>query len=85
MKITIEFDSENPEDMERHDEMMKASKYRSVIDRVSNEIFRPAREHGYSDRNVERLMVECGDKADELVGELERLYCEILSEYGIDD
>jgi len=91
MKITLEFDSNNEDDMERYETMMKASKYQAVIESVRNEIFRPARKHGYPDSNINKLIEDCGvtheqyGRGEEIISKLEEIWGEILERYEIKD
>jgi hypothetical protein len=91
MKITLEFDSDNEDDMERYKDMMNATKYKCVIDSASNEIFRPARKHGYSDETIRNLIANSGENEDgynngvELIGQLEEMWYNLFREYNLED
>jgi len=60
MKTTIEFDL--PEDREDLDLALKAGALYSSLWDVSQKVFRPARKHGYSNPQLQKLL----DKLDDL-------------------
>jgi hypothetical protein len=55
---------------------------------IQQEIFRPARKHGYSDPKLHKMIEEApegqGNTICEAIGILEEKFCEILNEYNID-
>lgn len=71
-----------PEEQSEFDLATRASSMAIAIEAIGNELFRPARKHGYSDPKIVELMEKCGEHAEDLVGELERRYYEILEEYN---
>ncbi|NCY20684.1 hypothetical protein EBX31_01850 [bacterium] len=60
-KVTIEF--ELPEDREALSAVMKSGGMESFIWDVEQEVFRPARKHGYADQEIQGLI----DALDRLV------------------
>ena len=82
-KISIEWtEDENgyfpQEDVDMH---LQASAMRLALWDIAQNIFRPARKHGYSDPKLEALLT---DQSADLVGLLEEKFYEILAERGID-
>lgn len=96
-KATLEFSL--PEEQEEFETATKAADYKLALWDVAQEIFRPARKHGYSDAAVQKVL----DKADEeivvtdvggfkyeigagseLISILEQKFYEILRERGIE-
>jgi len=71
--------------------MLKSGSMCALIAEVTNQIFRPARKHGYPDKEIEALIDACGEDKDgysigcELIGKLERKYYELLKEYDLDE
>lgn len=59
MKATLTFDL--PDEKEEFDLATNAGRYRSALWEVSQAVFRPARKHGYSHRDINQLL-ECLDK-----------------------
>jgi hypothetical protein len=55
-----------------------------ALDRISDELFRPARKNGYSDVSFQELIDKIGDDAYELIHYLERRFNEILADEKID-
>jgi hypothetical protein len=55
-----------------------------ALDRVANEIFRPARKHGYSDIMIQQIIDKVGDDAVDLIGLLEQKFWHILADEKID-
>jgi hypothetical protein len=71
-----------PEEQEEFDTVSKAGDFKSALWDVAQEVFRPARKHGYSDTKIQK---ELEDKdAFELVGLLEAKFYEILSQHNIE-
>lgn len=73
MKATLEFDL--PEDKDDLLLALNATKYTIALDEIGNQVFRPARKHGYSNPLVQTLI----DKLNDLV---ETLPTEVLQEKG---
>jgi hypothetical protein len=89
MKIVMEFDSENFEDMELHKIMLKANAAHAVIHEIRQQLFRPARKHGYDDPELNKLIDDSGMTQDGytrgsmIVEALEKRFGEILEEYDV--
>ena len=62
-KATISFSI--PEETQEFKDAVHVQDYKCVISAVEEEIFRPARKHGYSDRNIQELV----DAIDKLIEE----------------
>lgn len=69
-----------PEDREDMEQALKAGAMRSALWDISQEVFRPARKHGYSDAGLEQLTQ---DQID-VIAKLEEKFSSILTGYGID-
>jgi hypothetical protein len=82
LKITVDVDDN--EDRALLHRTINASTAYSALDDIRNLVFRPARKHGYMDKQIDDLLTELGDKGLELVGLLEKQYLEVLSDNGID-
>jgi len=71
--------------------MLKAQDMVSALSEIANDIFRPARKHGYNDREINELIDKCGTDKDgdyygpELIGLLEDKFYIIMNERGIND
>lgn len=97
MKATLTFNL--PEERDEFDTAVNADNYRLALFEISQQVFRPARKHGYSDIRIQTLI----DKLDtvkvpamdgytedevgggtELISALEKLFYEILQEVGIE-
>lgn len=59
MKATLTFNL--PEEKEEFDLATNANRYASSLWEVSQEVFRPARKHGYPQKDI-NLLLECLDK-----------------------
>lgn len=96
MKGTLSFNL--PEEQEEFRTACDAGKYKYVLWEIAQQVFRPARKHGYCDNSLQELL----DKVDEitvpahegdivyetgagteLVSRLEKLFYQILEEEGI--
>jgi hypothetical protein len=77
-----------PEESTEFDMASNAGSYAAAIETMSNEIFRPARKHGYQDPYIQILLDEVNEKTEgkgtELVSLLEGLFHGIKSSYDID-
>ena len=62
---------------------LKASSYQQALYKVAQEIFRPARKHGYDNAKLQALMND-NPASYEIVGMLEDLFFEIVKEEDID-
>lgn len=54
-KVTLEFDMEDPLSKEAYQECVNAGLYAQLIIAVEEDIFRPARKHGYTGTNASEL------------------------------
>jgi hypothetical protein len=79
--VTIKFNL--PEEQYEMDTALKGSAYRYVLDRITQEVFRPARKHGYPDQKIQTVMDEV-ERSSEIVGLLEDLCYKILKEEDVD-
>jgi len=88
MKAILEFDLNDPEDREAHELAVSAPKLKRALEDVRNEIFRPARKHGYSESSIQSLMDTATPIPEgttyALVDLLECKFNEILREHGVD-
>jgi hypothetical protein len=75
MKANLQFTL--PEEQDEFNLAIKAGKLYSALFRIRQEIFRPARKHGYSDERLQKLEADVIKSAD-LIGGLEDLFNEIL-------
>jgi hypothetical protein len=82
MKTVIEFNL--PADREDLDIALNAGALYSALFDVRNEIFRPARKHGYNTKELQDLMTKLGDDGVELIAQLETLFGEILEKNELD-
>jgi hypothetical protein len=60
MKATLSFTL--PEEHDEFEAAVKASDYKLALWEIAQEIFRPARKHGYQDGRIQQVL----DKADEV-------------------
>lgn len=82
-----------PEEREEFETAVKAGDYKLALWDIAQEVFRPARKHGYSDGKIQKLLLDIDHNADvsseygkgtDLVGLLEEKFYEILRERGIE-
>jgi len=81
MKANLEFNL--PEDDMEFKQASKAGAAFAALDDIKNEIFRPARKHGYSDENIRALLEKIGEDGNELIGLLESKLYEILNNHEV--
>lgn len=74
-----------PEEQREFQDAVKASDYYLALWDVSQEVFRPARKHGYSDSEIQKLLQEIPEgKGEELISKLEDMFWEIMKERNIE-
>lgn len=76
----IELDTDERQSVMR---MLKSHDAFMAIDDIGNDLFRPARKHGYPDRKIQGCLEACGENGFELVSLLEDKFYEILEEREI--
>lgn len=84
MKASLHFNL--PEDREEFNNAAKAGEMKSLLYDISQEIFRPARKHGYSDIRMQQFLGEDGMLKTEIVeaiGVLEEMFYDLAKEYEI--
>lgn len=84
MIAILKYNLDKPEDKVDHHLAMQASKLARLLDFVEQEIFRPARKHGYTDTKLQALL-DTTEQGVELIGKLEKLYYEFKRELDIHD
>ncbi len=77
MKAILEYNL--PEDQEDFTRATKALDMELALWDIANEVFRPARKHGYADQELNAL----AENNTELIGLLEQKFYAILEEKGI--
>jgi hypothetical protein len=86
MKAILEFDLTNPEDREQHTRIFQGQLALDFLFDVEQEVFRPARKHGYPDSPIGRRLnqlIESNPEAGEIIGLLEDLYYRTKEESGL--
>lgn len=90
MKATLTF--ELPEEEGEFKQAVAASDIHAALWDVANDVFRPARKHGYPDNRLQKLLqaidaadlgLENKDAGTELIHLLEAKFFEILSDRGV--
>lgn len=83
MKAILEFNL--PDDSEEFKMTSKASAMSSALFNISNEVFRPARKHGYNEADINALLEKLGSDGYELISLLEQKFFSILEEHDVKD
>lgn len=93
MEAILKFNMDEPEDRVEFNRATKAAKAYGALWDISQEIFRPARKHGYPDSNLNELIEKSGDYEDkeygslniatEVISRLETKFYEILENNGV--
>ena len=79
MKATLEFDLDCPEDRLQHRKAIEAADLANFLWDLDQDVFRPARKHGYPDSVIGRRLNELLEQdgaVSEAIGLLESLYFE---------
>ena len=88
MRTEITFMSDEPEDIETIAQMLSVHRVYNALSDIRDEVFRPARKHGYQDADLSALLGEAVPEAEadarhEIIGLLERKFFEILNRHGV--
>jgi hypothetical protein len=78
MKATLEFSL--PEDQDEFKNAVDGWKYKSAMDDVWDELFRPRWKHGYSDQTLEDLRKN--ESVETAIDMLEKMYKEIMDRHA---
>ena len=82
MKAILEFDISDPDDRAEYKMCNDANRAHSALFEIMNEVFRPARKHGYNDVKINALI--SGGETEEAIGALESLAYGIISDHKLD-
>lgn len=80
---TLKFDLSDVDDNIEFTKAVNGYKAYSALFEIGNNIFRPARKHGYINPVTQGLLDKCGDDGAELISRLEDLFHEILEDNDI--
>lgn len=80
-EVILKFKIENSDDEAEVVQALRAEKAFNCLWQISQEIFRPARKHGYSDPKIQAALE--GSNGAHLVGLLEDRFYEILREHDL--
>lgn len=84
MKAILEFNMDDPSDRLEHKRAIAATDAYIALTEIANQVFRPARKHGYSDPVIKTMIERCGEQESaDLIDKLEDRFYEILKERGI--
>ena len=86
MKAILEFNLDDPDDRRSHLEATKAKDTLIFLFDVEQQVFRPARKHGYPDNPIGRRLNELLDTngaTAEVIGLLEDYYWELKNQHGV--
>lgn len=93
MKAVLEFDLSDEDDKELHSMAVRSQDAFRVLSEIRDQIFRPARKHGYDDKKLQKLIDNSGtfDHPDygelsvgpEIIEILEDKFSQLLNEYNV--
>jgi hypothetical protein len=84
IEVTIRFTGETVSEVqEEAQNALKASDYLRALQDIRQEIFRPARKHGYPDTKLNELL-NGDENVAEAIGLLEEKFSDLMREYEID-
>lgn len=88
-KVTIQFNL--PDERDDHYHAMHAAEYHTALWEIANQVFRPARKHGYGDSKINEIIEKLdahypdgGEGATELIGLLEEKFYKIIRQYNVE-
>lgn len=74
-----------PEEHEEFEIAQKGGDYKFALWDIGQQVFRPARKHGYAEDDIRELIQKIGEEdATKLIGLLEQKFFEILDSRGIE-
>lgn len=79
-KAKLEFDLNDSYERSAHKRAVSATDAYIALHKIANNLFRPARKHGYSEEGLQNLSQETIDA----IGLLEEKFYNILEEQGVD-
>ncbi len=85
MKGILEFNL--PEEQQEFETAVSAGRMKSLLWDISQEIFRPARKHGYSDYRMKQFLDTDGELKEEVaeaIGVLEQMFYEFVREHNVE-
>ena len=85
MIVTYQFDTGIEEHVQELDEVIKAKRMALLISEVRQELFRPARKHGYNDLAIQTILDKCGEDGINLIELLETRWSQMLESYNLED
>ena len=83
MKAKLEFDLNDSEDSRKFKIANKSESLLYALHEVGEEVFRPHRKHGYTEKNIPHPD-NWSEETYEVVSTLEKMFYRILEERGID-
>jgi len=83
-KVTIQFDTSEPDQLLEMRRTLGANSAYNALWEISQELFRPARKHGYPHGPLAKALDEHPEVMPEIVGLLEERFYELLRENNID-
>lgn len=67
MKVTLEYDPENYEDLDKARTILDSQKNKGIVDDLYRLLIRPFYKHGYQDRKVNEILEKLGPDGEHLV------------------
>lgn len=77
-KLKLEFDYY--EEKEEFEDALNGTKHRLIIDEIWQEVFRPYYKHGYSNEQIENLIIENEEVVEKLMDYLSARYHQVLKD-----
>lgn len=84
MLAILKFNLDNPDDKIVFETMQQATQMQIALEDIRQEVFRPARKHGYGRQDIQKLIDKIGPDATELISLLENVFNEIVIERDLD-
>lgn len=85
MEISITINTDEPSDNKEVIRLLKGNLGFIALHSIMQQVFRPARKHGYPDKKLQTLLDKIGDDGYDLISELEDLAQSIIDDYEIND
>ena len=81
MRATLSFNLDEEE--QNFEQSRKGPVAFDCLQQISQEVFRPARKHGYNDPKIAALLEKLGGEGEDLVGLLEEAFYQILRDHDV--
>ncbi len=78
MKVTLKYDPENYDDLDKVRTILDSTKNKVIVDQIYDKLIRPSRKHGYSCKRVNKILEDLGEDGEYLMDYFGKLVTELV-------